>query len=283
MIQPSGHFLNLFVTMVTLVMTSSNIGLTEDDLKPAFLMLSSCYNELSKRSQKDGGTSSDTYQKMAAESLQKVYGTNLPIPGGSIPTAPRHGCLADTGNLPKQPKFVQSTSSEDLSRLDKMQREVQSLRDRHTHHSACLSQLRSSKRNLEEDLSEERYCRRKVERELQHASQELTSARRVARSTAEQCRREAESRRRAEERAIELRDEVMVIKKELDILGRDAGDKERKTKECFGKLGVLFLKAAKGEIRLDAELLEDFGEGNSLRSDHRRLSTASSRGSVGGF
>lgn len=268
----------MFLTAVILVMTSPDVGLAEDDLKPAFLMLASCYNELSKKFRGNGGTSSNTYQMMAAESLQKVYGTNVPISGAKIPTAPRHGCLANTSNLPRQPKPVQSTSADDLDRLDKMQREVQSLRDRHTHHSACLSQLRSTKRKLEEDLSEERYCRRKVERELQQASQELSSARRAERSTAEQCRREAETRRRAEERAIELRDEVMTIKKEVD----NAGDKERRTKECFGKLGVLFLKAAKGEIKLDAELLEGFGEGDSLRPNRRRMST-SSRGSAGGF
>ena len=91
-------------------------------------------------------------------------------------------------------------------------------------------------------------------------------------------------RRRAEERAIELRDEVMVIKREMDCLGKDASDKERRMSECFGKLGVLFLKAAKGEVSLEAELLTGLGGGGaSLDSEYRKLSGGGGRESAGGF
>lgn len=267
------------------VMISSPVGLPEGELKPAFLMLASCYNELSKRLRSNGGVGANKYQTKAAESLQKVYGTNVPTSEAKTPTAPRHGCLANMSNLPPpQPKSSQATSTEDVigTRLNKLQREVQSLRDRHTHHSACLSQLRSAKRKLEEDLSEERHCRRKVERELQHTSQELSSARRAENFVAEQCRREVETRRRAEERAIELRDEVMVVRRELDSLGRDTSDKERKTKECFGKLGALFLKVAEGEVGLEGDLLAGLSGGNSVGPDHRK-SSATNRDSTGGF
>ena len=266
-------------------MTSPSVGLEDCDLKPVFLMLASCYNELSKCSRLNGGTESNTHQRMAAENLQRVYGKNVPSLEHRLSPDLRRGYLTDSSNLSLHYNSARSSPTEDHAHLQKLQREVQSLRDRQTHSSACLSQLRSNKRKLEDDLDAERHCRRKVERELQHSSQELSSARRAERSAAEQYRREVETRRRAEERAVELRDEVIEANKKLDILARETTEKEWKTKDCLGKLGVLFLKAAKGEAVLETEDLAVLAGGSSSGSDHRRLSSGGrgTQASVVGF
>ena len=52
-------------------------------------------------------------------------------------------------------------------------------------------------------------------------------------------------RRKAEEKRKEA-------KEWTDDVMRDAREKERSARECFGRLGVLFLRAAKGEVDVDA-------------------------------
>lgn len=235
-------------------MTSPTVGLSEDDIKPAFLMLASCHNELAKQAKATDSKESDLHFHKAKRCLQKVYGTNtLSLETGSS-TAPFRDYVTNSSNLPTGHKLAGDHAS-----AQNLQREVQSLRDRQIHHSACLSQLRSTKRKIEEDLDTERHCRRKVERDLEYASRELAASRRAERFAVEQCKREAEARRRGEDRALELRDKMVAMDKEFDALAREISEKERKKRECFGELGVFFLKVAEGEIRFESENLAQVG------------------------
>jgi hypothetical protein len=49
-------------------------GVQEDELKPAFLMLSGCETDLMKMTRSTDGALSDEHLKRSKEWLQKVYG-----------------------------------------------------------------------------------------------------------------------------------------------------------------------------------------------------------------
>ncbi|OBZ78016.1 hypothetical protein A0H81_02874 [Grifola frondosa] len=63
-------------------------------------------------------------------------------------------------------------------------------------------------------------------------------------------RLEVESRRHAEERAEQLRDDAIRMQRALEEKLAESGEHERKARECFAKLGMLFMKAAKDEMEV---------------------------------
>ncbi|KAI0915742.1 hypothetical protein AcV5_003580 [Taiwanofungus camphoratus] len=261
------------------VMLSPSVGLALQDLKPAFLMLSSCYMDLVKQTRASDGTDtaeSREHARKATECLQQVYGVNVPPVQATSEYAPSkssmdvstlvveseasrsRGYLANTSNLPaaerrepidpehhRENAALQPQSS---SHIQMLEREIQALRDQQANNVAYVSRARSAKRKLEDDLDEERRTRRKLERQLDEAGKELAGARRGENFALEQCRAEVESRRRAELSAGELRDEVASVRQEMKERLEECKQSERRARECFGKLGVLFLKAANGEV-----------------------------------
>ncbi|CAL1707897.1 unnamed protein product [Somion occarium] len=245
------------ITVMIEVMTSPVVGIPERELKPAFLMLSSCHTDLAKRARIASGPEDDgrrEHLRKAQECLQKVYGKNVPSSDDKPLAAPQasRGYLINAGNLQSNDPFatVQDDRTPTKSggrTINDLERENQSLRDRHRNLGKSLSQANVAKRKAENDLDDERHLRRKAERDLAGVQQELSSARRSERFALEQCRREVENRRKAEERAAKLKDELVKVKHDLEISGEGIAEKERRARECFGRLGMIFLKAAKGE------------------------------------
>ncbi|EKM54216.1 uncharacterized protein PHACADRAFT_257909 [Phanerochaete carnosa HHB-10118-sp] len=230
-----------------LVMMSPAIGLTNDDLRPAFIMLASCHTDLSRDSRRSGPEGAELareHMEKAKKFFQVVYGTHFPSEesprAASLASSRRLSLLQRVDRRPQDPM-----SPDDAVRIRTMEREIQSLRDKQTSYPGQLADARAAKRKVEEELDAERALRRKTEQET---SAELLSARRSAKYALEQCKREVENRRRAEERTNELRDELATVQGELTGKLREAREKDRRARECFARLGSLFTKAAQGEV-----------------------------------
>ena len=86
-------------------MTSPSVGLSENDLKPVYLMLSSCHTDLAKRAQSSGLASQirEDHRCKAQEYLQKVYGKNTPGDPPVSLAAPQPGRLFNASNLNPTP------------------------------------------------------------------------------------------------------------------------------------------------------------------------------------
>ncbi|TFY53475.1 hypothetical protein EVJ58_g9432, partial [Rhodofomes roseus] len=121
------------------VMTSPPVSLAKTDVKPAFLMLSSCHRDLAAL----GGAGSDIAVHRATECLQQVYGVDIPraqvtsefaeararscmdLPGmlssGDDPGDARaRDYLADAGNLPAAPSAQEQSPSKQKANGDSM-------------------------------------------------------------------------------------------------------------------------------------------------------------------
>ncbi|KAH8108091.1 hypothetical protein BXZ70DRAFT_35680 [Cristinia sonorae] len=241
------------------VLTSPAVGMSEAELKPALLMLSSCHTDLGKRARELHGSDAKVTQEHFRKSqkyLRKVYGTgNTPVqaPAALSENAPLRAFTgANVTNIQTVASEAVAAAAVANAKLQgqivDMKREMQSLQDRNTSNIAYLSQSRIAKRKLEEEVDAERRARRKVKMELDGVKEELMSARRGERHALEQCRREVDSRRRAEEKI-----EAMG---EMERKVREAAIKEQNARECFSRLGAAFLKAARGEGDVDGLSLE---------------------------
>ena len=191
----------------------------EDELKPAFLMLSGCETDLWKLTRPlDGSPNevSDEHFKQSQRWLQKVYGLQAPVAGKlsahsfRINLDDRIAFLAhsptDSGNPPSGSRLTTAAhdldcSLTDASTLHTLEREVQSLRDNQARQATLLDCTNSAKRKLEDDLSREVALRRRLERQLDEADKAIHSARKMENYAIDQLKREVDIRRRAEDRA----------------------------------------------------------------------------------
>ncbi|KAI0344721.1 hypothetical protein BDW22DRAFT_1354864 [Trametopsis cervina] len=231
------------------VMLSPPVGLSEEDLKPAFLMLASCYMEQRKQllSQGVDGNILNECARKAQEYLCKVYGANSPLSMIDITSRSAPGgtpALANQTFTLDPPAQVRSL----------LEREVQSLRDSHMNTAVTLADLRSAKQKLEDDLVQERSARKKMEDDMRQQTHELNALRRAEKCALEQCKREVENRRKAEAcaaRASELADEVRMLRERLcnyDKRVRENGELEGKMRGMCARAGTLLMKASRGEF-----------------------------------
>ncbi|KZT00480.1 uncharacterized protein LAESUDRAFT_718141 [Laetiporus sulphureus 93-53] len=254
------------------VMTSSPVSLPVAALRPAYLMLASCYRDLVVRTQ---GREAEEHARRAAECLKLVYGEVLPPVAAQVlskwASAPerrsmevsgmqakdRREALAtqevcplmDTSNVrrPTGNRREQTASKNERenvlprsqthtidSRVPTLEREVRILRDR-------ADESLAAKRRLEDELGTERTVRRRVERELEQAKRGEAFALAQARAEVE-ARRGAERReseaRRGEERA---RREAEDTKEEA----RRAEEGARRARVVWERMGEMCLRAAR--------------------------------------
>ncbi|KAJ3830171.1 hypothetical protein F5880DRAFT_1299787 [Lentinula raphanica] len=134
-------------------------GISDNGLKPAYLLLSGCETDLSKLTRRDEESIADQHQRKAQSWLQKVY--------GAMKDAPAH--QSDDNDHPSSLplKIGETTRSSTASSDEDLRRELQSLRDRLNHQVGLLTEVRSAKRKLEQSYNQERATRRKLEREIQ--------------------------------------------------------------------------------------------------------------------
>lgn len=222
-------------------------------------MMSSCHSDLSKSATADAAKE---HVSKAQDYLRKVYGANLPVGPPTVYTRGpngHRGSLADATNThgenssreddPKQISSRRKVIDDGYLRI--LEREVQSLRDKQKNNIANLAEAREDKRRFEDELSTERDARRRVERELEDATHELSGARRSEKYALEQCKREVEIRRRIEERA---GDDLAILRRDMEDKGAEWADRQKRLREAFGQLGALFESASKGEMDLSSGL-----------------------------
>ncbi|KAF9066147.1 hypothetical protein BDP27DRAFT_1331031 [Rhodocollybia butyracea] len=193
-------------------------GIPEQQLKPAFLLLSGCETDLGKLTQEEGKVDHEHYQK-AQEWIQKVYGTTKILNRSTISEP-----LSSTANKLFHPPSSDSNESQRLThsfrpkadlparppspdRSDIM-REIQSLRSRF--HSQA-----GAKRKLKDSLDLERDIRRRLEKEVDILRRERDDSRRREENALIQLQRESEDRRRAEDDYFYERDLRMKMEERL--------------------------------------------------------------------
>ncbi|KAK0225969.1 hypothetical protein IW262DRAFT_1359017 [Armillaria fumosa] len=187
------------------------------DLKPAFLFLASCETELAKKMKLDDAVRAAKHFQIAQKWLQKAYGTfsdtNAAVQSLKAPVhVAREPVSQPQSKPPKNTKNKpQNNSISDARQHAKLpprppgphqkilEREIDSLRDRQSIQASLLSEVRSCKRQLEDDIIYERETRRRMERELDVLRRERDSARRSEAYAVEQLMKETETRRRMEE------------------------------------------------------------------------------------
>lgn len=237
--------------------------MAEGDLKPAFLMLSSCQRDLGKRARSKTGTDSEvalSHFQQSEEWLRKVYGVDVPppapetVPGEpSAPTDPDSNTSANelqllpalfSSKVPsvKNPLPPNTTSINNRVRI--LEREVNALRDRNAEHQNLLSESKGQKRKLEDELVCEKSARRKVETKLGQLETELQLVQRMESFALEQVKREVDSRRKAENREKGLKQRVEEMEREagngMDIDPNGSG--------IFEDLSRMFQNASHGKV-----------------------------------
>ncbi|KAK0212787.1 hypothetical protein DFS33DRAFT_65826 [Desarmillaria ectypa] len=217
-----GNPLAAITVITTMLKEMTRIQVPDADLKPAFLFLASCETELGKRmKQQEDAVSAAQHFQNAQKWLQKVYGTfsdtsNETIESSKPPVhvacqsvsqcqSKPHSPPKNTKNKPhnhflSDPRQHAKLPSRPPGPHQKiLEREIDSLRDRQAVQASILSEVRSCKRQLEDDIIYERDTRRRMERELDAVRRERDSARRSEAYAVEQMMKETETRRRMEE------------------------------------------------------------------------------------
>ncbi|GLB37540.1 hypothetical protein LshimejAT787_0405910 [Lyophyllum shimeji] len=181
-------------------------GYSEDDLKPAFILLSGCETDLAKRAKASQSSDAEEHYQKSQAWLQKVYGKfeQEIIPKGktsetlSIPWHRRAqyspGSRAHDGIL-LSPEY----SAEESAREIRLERRLQALLDERKEQAVILAETRAAKRKLEEGFMFECDRRRRLLREYDGLQKELATARKMEDYALSQVKREVETRRKAEE------------------------------------------------------------------------------------
>jgi len=192
-------------TLTLLHIVLVEYGFSENDLKPAFLFLSSCEADLAKSVQITEPHTANKHTRASHLLLQRVYGTSKTLPIHSRPTihartpcAPRQPRPEKTGIQPHDVATPgdKLPSSLPTPREKMLQREVQSLIDARNEQTMLLSSL---KRKFEGDIAYERDGRRRLMRELEDLEKEVSDARKMEDFALSQAKREVDGRRKAEE------------------------------------------------------------------------------------
>ncbi|KAL1942503.1 hypothetical protein VTO73DRAFT_6105 [Trametes versicolor] len=261
-----GNTLAALAVVTSMIEVMLGVGMEVSQLKPAALMLSSCHLDIAKQLRAEAGrdtTESKYHFNKGCEGLRDIYGafdqppstSSEPIPFcSSFSSVLRHG---DNGRSSQQRSPQEATPDSHscspeatlpCSQLKILEGEVQSLRNRQEDQGEALNRARTAKRKLEEDLEGERHVRRKLERRLDQAESEASGSQKGEKFALAQCRAEVETRRRAEERADDMRQEAEEVRTSLEPRIAQYGEWERNLKDFFGKLGIVCLKAARGEF-----------------------------------
>jgi hypothetical protein len=179
----------------------NDLGLKACELRPAFLMLSSCHTELWKRTRAQDGSETETsvaHLDMSRRWLQLVYGLgseDSPDTLVAVNNASRrdHDVPPERGDI----------SLGNIQRADSI-RDLRVLRDSRLD-AEDLANLRCAKRRLEDEVGSERATRRRLERTLHHLEAKVVQAQKRADDAHALVRTEVKSRRRSEQAISEER------------------------------------------------------------------------------
>ncbi|PPQ93790.1 hypothetical protein CVT25_013499 [Psilocybe cyanescens] len=170
-----------------------------ESLHPAFLLLSGCELDLAKLDKAAKKDASEHYSAVQTW-LQKVFGKAKPDKTTTDQIENRQGSLRNFPDNQGCTCSREGASKLSSTDINGMEREIQSLKDRHSNQQSRMSSLRSSKRKLEDDFFYERDMRRKYQRRLDDLEKERDTARKMEAYALEQVKMEVLARKMAEER-----------------------------------------------------------------------------------
>src|ERR1700733_1619567 len=160
-------------------------GISEGDLKPAFLFLSGCETDLAKQAKMTQSTLEVAqHYNNARVWLQKVYGPgNVPMISqavGVVESNPlslsfqsKSAAQAADRNPNIHPNDNPILSAATVARQKIIEHEILSLQNKQQQQSDLLSQTRVAKRKLEDDFDCERDLRYRLQRRLDNTQKEL--------------------------------------------------------------------------------------------------------------
>ena len=185
----------------------NDLGLRECDMRPAFLMLSSCHVELWKQTRSEDGAETETSTAHLDKScrwLQLVYGQNK-SESMSENSSEYFDTLSPVDPASRRLPFAQDRIASDKWRRTGTERDLRFLRDRQARHIEELAHTREAKRRLEKEAANERITRRRLERALRDLEIKLAKAQRRVDDAHALVRMEVNARRRCEQAIAEER------------------------------------------------------------------------------
>jgi hypothetical protein len=227
----------------------NDLGLGQRDMKPAFLMLSSCHVELWRQSRSTDGSETEisaAHLDNSCRWLQLVYGQ------GNFEVMPKNRFgVFDTlfpidttlSQAPNVPSAGDRITANQRRRMN-LERDLRVLRDRQALHIEELAHTRDAKRRLEDEVADERATRRRLERTLRDLESKLAKAQRRAGDAHALVRMEVNSRRRCEQMISEERGKRRALEEHLKRQAQSA-------RPLLEGLGGLF-QSAGSQVTFDA-------------------------------
>jgi chromosome segregation ATPase len=178
-------------------------------MKPAFLMLSSCHVVLWRQTRSTNGSETDisaAHLDKSCRWLQLVYGQGNPEVTSEerlevFDTLSSIDATSSQANL----LFAEEPIASDKRQRIDLERDLQVLRGRQAVQLQELAHTREVKRRLEDEATEERATRRRLERTLHDLETKLAKARRRGNDLQAHVRMEVNARRRSEQMVTEER------------------------------------------------------------------------------
>jgi len=263
-----GNIHAALTVVTTMVKVLNDQGIRECDMKPAFLMLSSCHVELWRQSRSTDGSETEisaAHLDKSCRWLQLVYGPGNPevIAEERLEVFDTHSSIDTTpSQAPSIPFAGEPITFEKRQRTD-LERDLQILRDRQAIQLQELAHTREAKRRLEDEATDERATRRRLERTLHDLKTKLAKAQRRVDDVQALVRIEANARRRSEQMVSEERAKRRALEEHLKRQTQSA-------RPLLEELAGLFQRAGP-QVKFDAVMSP--GPGGSLR----RFNKASNR------
>jgi hypothetical protein len=233
-------------------------------------MVSACHGDQAKRTKDPSGLNtpeSTEHYQLSLKWLQRVYGASVSLKTQEYTNASdsakptlsvenKSSLKVDSSRnrdeelaLPPRPSFLPaprvplptSPQSPYADRIRTLEHQVEILRERNTRSEKSAAESEALKRKHEQELSHEKWKRRKVQMELDDISAELKVTRRMEKYASELAKRETELRREAEMREKDLMRMIEVSEKEKKRVS-DGGKAV-----LFEGLASMFQKAAQAQ------------------------------------
>lgn len=235
-------------------------------MKPAFLMLSSCHVELWRQTRPTDGPETEisaAHLDKSCRWLQLVYGQGNPeiTAEERLEVSDTHSSVDSTTSQAGIP-FARVPITSD-KRTD-LERDLQVLRGRQALQLQELAHTREAKRRLEDEATDERATRRRLERTLHNLENKLAKAQKRVNDVQALVRMESNARRRSEQVVSEERAKRKALEEHLNRQAQNA-------RPLLDDLAGLF-QMASPQVKFD--IVMSPAPGGSLR----RFNKASSRG-----
>ncbi|KAN0103581.1 hypothetical protein V8E52_011844, partial [Russula decolorans] len=205
-----GNIHAALTVVATMVKVLNDQGIRECDMKPAFLMLSSCHVELWRQTRSIDGSETEisaAHLDKSCRWLQLVYGQGNPevMSEKRLEVFDTLSSVDTTSSQASRIPFAGEPITFDKRRRTDLEHDLQVMSDRQALQFQELVHTREAKRRLEDEATDERATRRRLERTLHDLQTKLAKAQRRVGDVQALVRMEANARRRSEQVVTEER------------------------------------------------------------------------------